>query len=79
MERHGRSLAEIPPDRAVVVRRILFECLRERCGELGLREGDRLSLSRRDREALVLRTGDGGSVHCPVGLARFVEIVGVVN
>ncbi len=77
MERRRiRSLAEISPDQTVTVRRILFDCLREWCGELGLHEGDLLSLGRRDGGAVVVRKRDGVVVQCPCELARFVEIEG---
>ncbi len=68
------SLAEVPSNGAVTVRRILFDCLRRRCGELGLHEGDRLHLGERDGESLIVRRGDGGSVRCPTEVARFVEV-----
>lgn len=74
MERKTRSLAEIAPDQTVRVRRILFDCLRERCGDLGLHEGDRLRDGGWDGSVLLARRDDGGSVRCPVELARFVEI-----
>lgn len=69
------SLAEIEPDQAVTVRRILFECLRRQCGELGLHEGDHLSLRGWRGEALLVRTGEGASLRCPAEFARFVEVV----
>lgn len=72
-----RSLAGIVPDQPVVVRRILFECLRERCGDLGLREGDHLRFGRWEGGALLVRKRDGRVVSCPVALARFVEVEGV--
>jgi hypothetical protein len=75
MVRQVRSLAEIEPGQAVTVRRILFECLRRQCGELGLHEGDRLSLGGWRGEAILVRTGEGASLRCPTELARFVEVV----
>lgn len=69
-----QSLAEVGPDRTVAVRRILFECVRDRCAELGLTEGDRLRVGERDGRRVVVRAGDGRVVGCPVELARFVEV-----
>lgn len=79
MDRRIRSLAEIAPNQMVTVRRILFDCLRERCGDLGLREGDRLKLGRWEGEVVVVRMGSGAVIRCPAELARFVEIEGVGN
>ncbi|MFW6330379.1 MAG: hypothetical protein ACOC3J_01510 [Gemmatimonadota bacterium] len=56
------------------MRAILFECLRERCAELGVREGDRLVVDAREGEWLLVRKGAGDGVRCPVDLARFVEV-----
>jgi hypothetical protein len=74
-----RSLAEIAPGQTVTVRRILFEVPRLRCGDLGLYEGDRVRLGRRDGEALVLRRRDGGCIQCPADVARFIEVGRGVN
>lgn len=71
---HTRSLSTSAVGRSATVRAILFECLRERCAELGLREGDRLIVDGRDRESLLLRNGAGCTVRCPVAVARFVEV-----
>lgn len=71
---HGRSLLDSRVGRDATVRVILFECLRERCAELGLHEGDRLVVDGRDRESLSIRKGAGDSLLCPVELARFVEV-----
>jgi hypothetical protein len=77
MERdHSQSLLESDVGRSATVRVILFEGLRERCAELGLREGDRLVVDGRERESLVLRRGTGVPIRCPVELARFVEVEG---
>jgi hypothetical protein len=72
--RPARSLAEVGRDEAAVIRRILFEGLRERCGDLGLREGDRLVSGGCVGETLLLRTREGGSLRCPSALARFIEV-----
>ena len=69
-----RSLAETVPDQEVAVRRIVFECVRDRCAELGLGEGDRLAVGSLDGREVVLRAGDGRVVHCPWELAQFVEV-----
>lgn len=69
-----QSLAEVGLDRTVAVRRILFECVRDRCAELGLGEGDRLSVSERAGGGVLVRAGDGRTVRCPTDLARFVEV-----
>lgn len=68
------SLAEVGPDQMIAVRRILFECVRDRCAELGVSEGDRLSVSERAGGGVLVRAGDGRAVRCPTDLARFVEI-----
>lgn len=70
----GHSLLDSREGKGITVRVILFECLRERCAALGLREGDRLVVDRRERESLVIRKGPGVSFRCPVELARFVEV-----
>ncbi len=69
-----QSLAEVVPGRGVVVCRILFECLQKHCAQMGLREGDRLSLVRGDRSALLLRKSDGQFVTCLPDLVRFIEV-----
>lgn len=79
MERRARSLAEVTEEQTVAVRRILFDGLRVRCGDLGLHEGDRLSLARREGEALLVSTGDGRWVRCPAQVARFVEVEPATN
>lgn len=76
MRQGTRSLAELGPDQTVRVRRIFFDGPRRQCGALGLHEGDRLSGGRWEGASLLVRTGDGGSVRCPVELARFVEVEG---
>lgn len=68
------SLVEIPADEVVTIRRIFFECLQERCGELGVNEGDLLSVAGGTGGSLVLRTADGRLVPCPREVARFVEV-----
>jgi len=74
MKERARSLVEIFPDEVVTVRRILFECLQTHCGELGVHEGDRLSVVGGDTRALLLRRTDGRLIRCPPEFARFVEV-----
>jgi hypothetical protein len=69
-----RSLAEVLPDEAVVVRRILFGCLRARCAELGVHEGDVVSVASHGTPTLVLRRPDRSLVRCPADVARFIEV-----
>lgn len=71
---HSHSLLESRVGQNTTVRVILFECLRERCAELGLHQGDRLVVDGRDRDSLVIRKGAGSALRCPVELARFVEV-----
>lgn len=56
-----RSLAGIPPDprRVFRVRDIVFSMVRDRCREIGLREGDLIRCVR--------RTSDGVEVKLPSG------------
>jgi hypothetical protein len=68
------SLAEISADEVVYVRRIFFGCLQERCDELGVSEGDLVSVAGATGSSLVLRTTDGRLVPCPSEVARFVEV-----
>ncbi len=82
MKAAAHSLAEVAPKEVVTVRRIFFDCLETHCAELGVREGDRLSVVGEnpftvvggDAPALLFRTPDGQLVRCPPGLARFVEV-----
>jgi hypothetical protein len=74
MTRPAASLAEIAPDEVVSIRRILFECLQVRCAELGIHEGDLLSIAGDRGDSLVLRKPDGRLVPCSAELARFVEV-----
>ena len=69
-----RSLAEIAPDEVVTVRRILFEGLQARCAEMGVHEGDRLSVGGGSTPTLLLQRPDGRLVRCPPEFARFVEV-----
>lgn len=68
------SLLDSRVGRSATVRVILFEGLRDQCAELGLREGDRLVVDGREAESLVIRSGSGVPLRCPVELARFVEV-----
>lgn len=56
------------------MRMILFEGLRDRCGELGVREGDRLVVDGREGDSLLIRTDSSGALRCPTEVARFVEV-----
>lgn len=82
MKSAAHSLADVAPDEVVTVSRIFFECLESHCAELGVREGDRLSVVRQhplgvlrgDTPGLLFRTPDGRLVRCPPELARFIEV-----
>ena len=74
MTGHRRSLAEVTSDEVVTVRRILFECIRARCAELGVEEGDFVRVGDDGARTLTLRRPDGRIVRCPQELARFVEV-----
>lgn len=69
-----QSLADVGPDQVVTVGRVLFDGLQTRCAELGIRMGDRLNVGGSQYSTRVLRRADGGLVHCPPELARFVEV-----
>jgi hypothetical protein len=69
-----RSLLDSRVGGAATVRLILFEAVRERCGELGLHEGDRLMVDGWDADGLRIRNGAADPLHCPAEVARFVVV-----
>lgn len=70
----NHSLLSSRVGRAAIVRVILFDSLRERCGELGVREGDRVVVTGRDGDSLLIRKRAGPELRCPCEIARFVGI-----
>ena len=72
-----RSLAETDPDEMVAVRRIVFDCVRARCADLGLAEGAAVRVDERTGDWVRVRPVGGVEVRCPAELARFVEVDGV--
>lgn len=67
------SLSEAQPDQWVRVQHILYDALREYCGQIELQEGDRL-LCRSNRQFVVLRSESGRSVIVPQDRARFIRV-----
>ena len=74
-----RSLAETTSDEVVTVRRILFECIKAHCAELGVHEGDLVRVGDDGAPTFTLRRHDGRIVRCPPELARFVEVQDVAG
>ncbi len=76
MNPHPHSLAQIAAGETVTVERIVFDTIRERCRELGVAEGTRLSCRATDPGQVVLETEAGRAIPCARNLARFIEISG---
>lgn len=74
MDDATKSLSDVAPGEVVTVSHVLFEGVRTRCAELGLREGDRVRVRMRGHDTLLIQGTDGRLVHCPKGLVRFVEV-----
>jgi hypothetical protein len=53
---------------------ILFDHPRARCRDLGLNQGDRVNVGRREGEALLVWKHNGELVRCPAELARFIAV-----
>ena len=68
------SLAAVAPGDAVIVQRVLFELLRDKCSDLDVREGDALHCQAVGDARIFLRTADGRLVACRRDWARFVEV-----
>jgi hypothetical protein len=74
MQEHARSLVEVAPGETVRVRQVIFDSLRAYCGELGLREGERVTRLEDSPSNVLLRGAGGRVVRCPSEYARFVEV-----
>lgn len=68
------NLAEVGRGERFMVRRILFDGPRVRCGAEGLRAGDRGELVERGRGVVLMRVGNE-LVRCPLDVACYVEVV----
>jgi hypothetical protein len=74
MKRRAESLVDVTPGETVRVRQVLFDTLRAYCGDLGVHEGDQVTLIEDGVFNLLLEEADGRLVHCPCEFARFVEV-----
>ena len=68
-----QSLAEVAPGQAIIIRRVLFEMLRELCTGLEVKEGDALECQAAGNARIFLRKADGRIVSCERDWARLVE------
>jgi len=66
------SLASVAPGERVRVTEIFFQIVRNRCWELGIRDGDVLECLETDDEAVLLRHPRRGVVSIERSCARFV-------
>jgi len=74
MQEHAESLVDVGPGETVRVRQVIFDGLRAYCAELGVNEGDQLTLLEAGWSNLLLKQADGRLVRCPCEFARFVEV-----
>lgn len=72
----GDSLGGVRPDdgRTYLIRRIVFDLVKNRCSELGLEEGGTLRCRSRDRERIVVELTSGAVRSLDLTYARFVEV-----
>ena len=75
MQEHATSLLDVALGETVRVRRVFFDSPRDYCAELGLHEGDRVTLLENHLSNLLLQEAGGRIVRCPSEFARFVEVV----
>jgi hypothetical protein len=75
MQEHATSLLDVALGETVRVRRVFFDSPRDYCAELGLHEGDRVTLLEDQLSNLLLQEAGGRIVRCPSEFARFVEVV----
>ncbi len=68
------DVGEMEVGTGFVVRRILFDGPRARCGGCGLGVGDRAELVERNHASVVVRVAGGRLVRCPLDVACFVEV-----
>lgn len=71
-----RSLEDVAPGEAGVVYHILFELVRARCHELGIRPGVRLSCVGKTPDEIRLGLAGGREVDLERHYAHFVQMVG---
>ncbi len=70
------SLAEVDPDphRAVLVERILFGLVRDRCAEIGMKEGQQIRCRSRTSRELTVELPNGGVHDLEVEYAWFIQV-----
>lgn len=74
-----RSLEDVAPGEAGVVYHILFELVRARCHELGIRPGVRLSCVGKTPDEIRLGLPEGREVDLERHYAHFVQMVGATD
>lgn len=70
----GRDLATAPTGVPLRVGSVLFDVVRSRCRELGIRTGVRLRCVGRTDDHVRVRLADGGEAEIPLEHAQFVRI-----
>jgi hypothetical protein len=69
-----RSLAEVEPDEVFRIEHILFDTLPDRCGGMGIAEGDVLRCRRTSRALVLLETNDGRTLIMDGDWAPFIQV-----
>lgn len=72
--RTARSLADVPAGRTVEIVHILFDSLRQKYREAGIRAGTRARFERRTDDGIRLRLPDGSPARIAEDQARFIEV-----
>lgn len=75
-EEEIRSLDDVAAGESGLVYHILFDLVRARCHELGIRPGLRLSCVGKTPEEVRLRLPDGSEIELERHYAHFVQMVG---
>lgn len=72
----GDSLGGIHPNdgRSYHIRRIVFDLVKDRCAELGLKEGETVRCRKRDHRNVVVELSDGAMRSLELTYARFVQV-----
>jgi len=72
--RKARSLADVPAGKTVEIVHILFDSLRQKYREVGVRAGTRARFEKRTEDGIRLLLPDGSPARIAKDQARFIEV-----
>jgi formylmethanofuran dehydrogenase subunit D len=64
----------MPSGRSVTVGLILFDHPRAWCQDLGINQGDHVTIGHQEGESVLVKNSNGELVRCPAEVARFVVV-----